>query len=68
MAKPKISSDWLAGCAGCHMSLLDMDERIIQIAELADLRATPITDLKEPDESGVAGKRNLEGSAKQRFK
>ena len=35
------------------MSLLDMDERILEIAELADMRATPITDLKEPDESGV---------------
>ncbi len=53
MAKPKIASDWMAGCAGCHMSLLDMDERILAVAELADLRATPITDLKEPDASGV---------------
>jgi NAD-reducing hydrogenase small subunit len=53
MAKPKIASDWLAGCAGCHMSLLDIDERIVKVVELADLRATPITDLKEPDESGV---------------
>ena len=53
MAKPKISSDWLAGCAGCHMSLLDMDERLVKIAELADIRATPITDLKQPDASGV---------------
>lgn len=53
MAKPKVSSDWMAGCAGCHMSLLDMDERIAKIAELADLRATPITDLKEPDATGV---------------
>jgi NAD-reducing hydrogenase small subunit len=53
MPKPKISSDWLAGCAGCHMSLLDMDERILQVAELADLRSTPITDLKHPDETGV---------------
>ena len=35
------------------MSLLDMDERILKIVELADLRSTPITDLKEPDESGV---------------
>jgi NAD-reducing hydrogenase small subunit len=35
------------------MSLLDMDERILQVVELAELRATPITDLKEPDESGV---------------
>lgn len=53
MAKPKISSDWLAACAGCHMSLLDMDERIVEIAQAVDIRATPITDLKEPDESGV---------------
>lgn len=54
MEKPKIASDWLAGCAGCHMSLLDMDERLVKIAELAEIRATPITDLKEPDPSGVA--------------
>ena len=52
MGKPKISSDWLAGCSGCHMSLLDIDERIAKVVELADLRAMPITDLKEPDESG----------------
>ncbi len=30
------------------MSLLDMDERIIKVTELADLRSTPITDLKQP--------------------
>lgn len=53
MAKPKVSSDWLAGCAGCHMSLLDIDERIAAVVDLVDLRATPITDLKHPDESGV---------------
>jgi NAD-reducing hydrogenase small subunit len=35
------------------MSLLDIDERIIAVAELADIRATPITDFKEPDEKGV---------------
>ena len=33
MAKPKVSSDWMAGCAGCHMSLLDMDERIAKVIE-----------------------------------
>jgi NAD-reducing hydrogenase small subunit len=53
MAKPKIASDWMCGCAGCHMSLLDMDERIIKIVELANLRATPITDLKQADKTGV---------------
>jgi NAD-reducing hydrogenase small subunit len=35
------------------MSLLDVDEGVLKIVELADLRSTPITDLKEPDESGV---------------
>jgi len=30
-----------------------MDERILQVVELADLRSSPITDLKEPDKSGV---------------
>jgi NAD-reducing hydrogenase small subunit len=35
------------------MSLLDIDERLAAIAEAADIRATPITDLKQPDESGV---------------
>jgi NAD-reducing hydrogenase small subunit len=53
MAKPKVASDWLCGCAGCHMSILDIDERILQVVELVDLRSTPITDLKEPDEEGV---------------
>ncbi|MCD6291655.1 MAG: NADP oxidoreductase [Anaerolineae bacterium] len=53
MSKPKISSDWLAVCSGCHMSLLDIDERIVEIAKLVDIRSTPITDLKEPDEDGV---------------
>jgi NAD-reducing hydrogenase small subunit len=53
MGKPKVASDWMAGCAGCHMSLLDIDERIVQLAELVDIRATPITDLKEPDKDGV---------------
>jgi len=53
MSKPTIASDWLAACAGCHMSLLDIDERIVTVVELVDIRATPITDFKEPDEEGV---------------
>lgn len=54
MTKPKVATDWLAGCSGCHMSLLDIDERIAALVDLVDLRATPITDLKEPDKTGVA--------------
>ena len=51
--KVTIASDWLAGCAGCHMSLLDIDERLVALLQVADLQATPITDLKQPPASGV---------------
>jgi NAD-reducing hydrogenase small subunit len=53
MAKPKIASDWLAGCAGCHMSLLDMDERIVGILDKVELTSSPITDSKYPPAEGV---------------
>ena len=53
MAKPKISTDWLCGCAGCHMSLLDIDERIVELLNHVELSSSPITDLKHPPESGV---------------
>ena len=36
MAKAKIATDWLAACAGCHMSLLDIDERILQLLEAVE--------------------------------
>lgn len=51
--KVTVSSDWLAGCAGCHMSLLDMDERIVNLIQLVTLTSTPITDLKHPSPEGV---------------
>lgn len=44
--KPMLASVWLGGCAGCHMSLLDIDERLLTLLELADFGATPITDFK----------------------
>ena len=35
--KATVASDWLAGCAGCHMSLLDMDERLVTLLAGGDL-------------------------------
>jgi NAD-reducing hydrogenase small subunit len=50
MAKKKIATVWLGGCSGCHMSLLDIDERILEVAKLADIVKCPIVDGKEiPD-------------------
>ena len=38
---------WLGGCSGCHMSFLDLDERLIPLASLADVCYSPIADVKE---------------------
>jgi len=53
MAKVKVATDWLAGCAGCHMSFLDIDERIVKLSELVEFTSSPITDLKHPPKEGV---------------
>jgi NAD-reducing hydrogenase small subunit len=47
MNKVKLATVWLDGCSGCHMSLLDMDERLIAIAEKIDLVYGPLVDAKE---------------------
>ena len=53
MTKVKVAMDWLAACAGCEMSFLDMDERLVQLLEKIELTSTPITDLKHPPKNGV---------------
>lgn len=47
MTKPKVATTSLAGCFGCHMSILDIDERILQLVELVDFDKSPIDDIKE---------------------
>jgi NAD-reducing hydrogenase small subunit len=46
MAKPRIATTSLAGCFGCHMSLLDIDERILELADIVDFDKSPIDDIK----------------------
>lgn len=45
--RPRFATAWLAGCSGCHMSFLDLDERLIDLASLVDVCYTPIADIKE---------------------
>ena len=45
--KPRVATVWLDGCSGCHMSLLDMDERLLDFADKIDLVYSPLVDVKE---------------------
>jgi NAD-reducing hydrogenase small subunit len=53
--KAKIATVWLDGCSGCHMSFLDLDERLIAVGEKAELVYSPLVDYKDfPDMVDVA--------------
>jgi NAD-reducing hydrogenase small subunit len=47
MTKPRLATVWLDGCSGCHMSFLDMDERLLEIADRVDIVYSPLVDTKE---------------------
>ena len=46
MNKARIATVWLDGCSGCHMSFLDMDERLLAVADQIDLVYSPLVDIK----------------------
>jgi NAD-reducing hydrogenase small subunit len=52
--KKKLATVWLGGCSGCHMSLLDIDERILEVAQLADIVKSPVVDGKAFPEADIA--------------
>jgi NAD-reducing hydrogenase small subunit len=48
--KLRLATIWLDGCSGCHMSFLDIDERLIALADKVDIVFSPLVDVKEfPD-------------------
>ncbi|MDA0265904.1 MAG: oxidoreductase [Cyanobacteria bacterium] len=69
MDKIRFATAWLAGCSGCHMSFLDLDEWLIELAQRVEVVYSPVAcDLKDyPEnvdvclvEGGVANQDNLE--------
>ena len=55
MSKARVATLWLDGCSGCHMSLLDMDERLLELAGQIELVFSPLVDQKEfPENVDVA--------------
>lgn len=53
--KIKIATTSLAGCFGCHMSFLDMDEQLSLLQERIEFNRSPFTDIKhcEPSDIGL---------------
>ena len=65
--KIKLATASLCGCFGCHMSLLDIDERILDLVKLVEFDRSPINDIKTVGdcdvgiiEGGVANAENVE--------
>ena len=55
MTRLRLATAWLGGCSGCHMSFLDMDEFLIDLADKVDIVFSPFVDCKEyPENVDVA--------------
>jgi len=46
MMKLTMATIWLDGCSGCHMSFLDMDERLVELSAQFELVYSPLVDHK----------------------
>ncbi len=46
MEKTRVATIWLSGCSGCHMSFLDQDELLVDLAKKIQLVYSPIVDIK----------------------
>jgi NAD-reducing hydrogenase small subunit len=68
MDRLRFATAWLGGCSGCHMSFMDLDEFLIELAGMVDLVYSPVIDIKEyPEgvdvclvEGAVCNRDNLE--------
>jgi NAD-reducing hydrogenase small subunit len=47
MKKTRLATVWLDGCSGCHMSLLDLDEAILALAQRVEIVSGPLVDAQE---------------------
>ena len=59
-SKVTVATTWLDGCSGCHMSFLDMDERLVELADKIHIVYSPLVDAKTLPEQVDVG--ILEGS------
>lgn len=67
MTRVRIATAQLAGCFGCHMSFADIDERLLELVEIAEIDRSPLTDIEAMApcdiglvEGGVCNTENVE--------
>ncbi|HOE97670.1 MAG TPA: NADP oxidoreductase [Candidatus Sumerlaeota bacterium] len=48
--KIRIATSWLDGCSGCHMSFLDIDERLLTVLDKFEIVYGPLVDAKQVPE------------------
>lgn len=54
MTRKRLATIWLDGCSGCHMSFLDIDERLLALSDQIELVYSPLVDRKDfPDEVDI---------------
>ncbi len=57
MAKLKLAAYWSASCGGCDVAILDLNERILELANIADIVFWPVAvDFKYHDVEAMADK------------
>ena len=47
MTRTRLATVWLDGCSGCHMSFLDIDEKLLELADQVELVYSPLVDRKD---------------------
>ena len=51
MDRIRVATVWFGGCSGCHMSFLDLDEFLLDLADRIELVYSPVVDVKEYPEN-----------------
>jgi NAD-reducing hydrogenase small subunit len=49
--KARLATVWFGGCSGCHMSFLDLDEFLLDLADAVEIVYSPVVDMKEYPEN-----------------